>query len=231
VHLAAHPTASHAPACAPRRGCVSGRARPRNFAQTRCTRARGGEARIDPDTGLVRFGARDYDPEIGRWTTKDPILFDGGTNHYSYAENDPVNLVDITGLKPGDPYPTADAAAIDAIRDINPTSIRKNVEFAGRIYRNKDGTFSYTSPNEGGEDWSAPGVCPPKTRNAGYYHTHGANTPGMVNEYFSPEDRALADKEGKPAYLGTPIGNINKYVPRPGRPGEGRETTIGRGAR
>ncbi len=27
----------------------------------------------DPQTGLVRFGARDYDPEVGRWTAKDPI--------------------------------------------------------------------------------------------------------------------------------------------------------------
>ena len=27
----------------------------------------------DPDTELVRFGARDYDPRVGRWTTKDPI--------------------------------------------------------------------------------------------------------------------------------------------------------------
>jgi len=25
----------------------------------------------DRDTGLVRFGARDYDPETGRWTAKD----------------------------------------------------------------------------------------------------------------------------------------------------------------
>jgi uncharacterized protein RhaS with RHS repeats len=46
----------------------------------------------------VRFGARDYDPEIGRWTAKDPILFDGGdTNLYGYVVNDPVNLVDPSG--------------------------------------------------------------------------------------------------------------------------------------
>jgi RHS repeat-associated protein len=32
----------------------------------------------DPDTGLTRFGARDYDPVVGRWTTKDPIRFAGG---------------------------------------------------------------------------------------------------------------------------------------------------------
>ena len=37
----------------------------------------------DHDTGLVRFGARDYDPETGRWTAKDPIGFSGGdTNRY-----------------------------------------------------------------------------------------------------------------------------------------------------
>jgi RHS repeat-associated protein len=32
----------------------------------------------DRDTGLVRFGARDYDAETGRWTARDPILFAGG---------------------------------------------------------------------------------------------------------------------------------------------------------
>ncbi|MBF0292451.1 MAG: RHS repeat protein [Nitrospinae bacterium] len=52
----------------------------------------------DPDTGLVRFGARDYDAEIGRWTTKDPIGFRGENNFYRYVLNDPINLVDWSGL-------------------------------------------------------------------------------------------------------------------------------------
>jgi RHS repeat-associated protein len=53
----------------------------------------------DQDTKLVRFGARDYDPSIGRWTAKDPILFGGGdTNLYGYVLNDPVNFGDPGGL-------------------------------------------------------------------------------------------------------------------------------------
>lgn len=53
----------------------------------------------DPDTGLVRFGARDYDAFVGRWTAKDPIRFDGGdSNLYVYVGNDPVNGFDPTGL-------------------------------------------------------------------------------------------------------------------------------------
>jgi len=55
----------------------------------------------DRDTGLVRFGARDYDPAIGRWTAKDPIDFAGGDlNLYGYVLGDPVNGVDISGLIP-----------------------------------------------------------------------------------------------------------------------------------
>jgi RHS repeat-associated protein len=53
----------------------------------------------DPDTELVRFGFRDYDPDVGRWTAKDPIFFAGGdTDLYGYVLNDPVNAVDPDGL-------------------------------------------------------------------------------------------------------------------------------------
>jgi RHS repeat-associated protein len=53
------------------------------------------------DTGLTRFGARDYDARFGRWTHKDPILFDGGqTNLYVYVYNAPVDFIDLTGREP-----------------------------------------------------------------------------------------------------------------------------------
>ena len=52
----------------------------------------------DKDTGLVRFGARDYDASVGRWTAKDPIRFKGGMNLYGYVLNDPVNGTDPLGL-------------------------------------------------------------------------------------------------------------------------------------
>jgi RHS repeat-associated protein len=54
----------------------------------------------DADTGLMRFGARDYDAVTGRWTAKDPIMFRGGqANLYVYVNNDPVNLIDPRGLE------------------------------------------------------------------------------------------------------------------------------------
>ncbi len=54
----------------------------------------------DQHTGLVRFGARDSDPLVGRWTSKDPIRFRGGdTNLYGYVLGDPVNLIDVNGLE------------------------------------------------------------------------------------------------------------------------------------
>jgi hypothetical protein len=70
----------------------------------------------------VRFGARDYDPHAGRWTAKDPIGFDGGdTNLYAYTMNDPVNLIDPSGLLFGGTIDAGEAygeAALGTYADI-----------------------------------------------------------------------------------------------------------------
>lgn len=52
----------------------------------------------DPDTGLVRFGVRDYDPSVGRWLAKDPAGVRIGSNLYEYCQSDPINSIDSTGL-------------------------------------------------------------------------------------------------------------------------------------
>jgi len=51
--------------------------------------------------GLSQLGARLYDPVIGRFLSRDPLIIPRTavtTNPYAFANNDPVNLSDPTGL-------------------------------------------------------------------------------------------------------------------------------------
>ncbi len=54
----------------------------------------------DADTHFVRFGARDYDAILGRWTAKDPIGFNGrDVNMFRYVGGDPVGRIDPGGAQ------------------------------------------------------------------------------------------------------------------------------------
>ncbi|HEV2805455.1 MAG TPA: RHS repeat-associated core domain-containing protein [Chthoniobacterales bacterium] len=61
-------------------------------------------------TGLYRHAKsnldlatqRAYDPDLGRWLSRDPIAERGGLNLYGYVQNNPPNRVDLIGLAPGD---------------------------------------------------------------------------------------------------------------------------------
>lgn len=54
----------------------------------------------DPESGLYYYRARHYDPRAGKFLTKDPIGFAGGdVNLYRYVRNNPVNLIDPSGLQ------------------------------------------------------------------------------------------------------------------------------------
>jgi RHS repeat-associated protein len=57
----------------------------------------------DDLTGIYYVRARWYDADLGRFVSEDPIGLSGGINTYAYANNDPINLRDPSGLRPDCP--------------------------------------------------------------------------------------------------------------------------------
>ncbi|MEC7839194.1 MAG: RHS repeat-associated core domain-containing protein [Chlamydiota bacterium] len=54
--------------------------------------------RVDEETGLIFFGKRYYQPDLGRWTTLDPIGYKDGINRYLFTHNNPLTNIDHYGL-------------------------------------------------------------------------------------------------------------------------------------
>ncbi len=59
-----------------------------------------------PNSGLVEYGFRFYNPSWGRWINRDPIGEAGGSNLYGMVGNNPVDTVDPYGLSPFDDGPS-----------------------------------------------------------------------------------------------------------------------------
>jgi RHS repeat-associated protein len=54
-----------------------------------------GNTVADSDTGLLHVGARYYDPQVGRFISRDAVLSE---HPYLYCEHEPVNHVDPSGM-------------------------------------------------------------------------------------------------------------------------------------
>jgi RHS repeat-associated protein len=74
---------------------------------TTATRESFGGHERNAEVGLVEAGARWYDARFGVFTSADPLRVSGvgsqAFNPYAYSNNDPVNLVDLTGLQAVEP--------------------------------------------------------------------------------------------------------------------------------
>ncbi|NGX85112.1 RHS repeat-associated core domain-containing protein [Aequorivita sp. KMM 9714] len=65
----------------------------------------GKEQQTEFDINIYDFGARNYDPALGRWMNVDPLADDPeqvDRSPYAFTWNNPINMVDPTGLKPED---------------------------------------------------------------------------------------------------------------------------------
>ena len=87
------------------------------YSTTDRARQRFGLTERDEATGLDHTWFRKYESSAGRWTSPDPLSGSMGDpqsfNRYSYTTNDPVNLVDPSGLMPcvpGDFSPQCDSS-------------------------------------------------------------------------------------------------------------------------
>lgn len=112
--------------------------------------------------------------------------------------------------KVGTAFSTADAAAIAAIEEINPTSIKKKWEYAGRLYTRAGKFFFARASTFQSANNSEPGPIIPT--NVGTYHTH-AGAFASTDEDFSPQDKLKATLGKELAYLGTPYQRIIKFTP------------------
>jgi RHS repeat-associated protein len=80
-------------------------------------------------TDLIRFGARDYFPEAGKWTAEDPSGFAAGeVNAYNYVLNDPVNYIDPSGLSQVDIQKQLYEEAVKAAKKLYPKKAGKDPE-------------------------------------------------------------------------------------------------------
>ena len=50
-----------------------------------------------PLSGVPFYGFRYYLPDVGRWTSRDPIGEEGGVNLYGFVGNSPTDKIDVLG--------------------------------------------------------------------------------------------------------------------------------------
>jgi len=110
----------------------------------------------DPDTGLLFYRARWYDPQVGRFTSDDPAGFRGGSNWYGYVTNNVVNSIDPLGLW----APAAHESIIDlAFQGCLSESQRKKLKDAsayvdGLFNGGQSEQYAYQHGMRGGSDQS-----------------------------------------------------------------------------
>jgi len=106
----------------------------------------------DTETGFYYLQSRYYDPVVGRFLNADSQLTISlgiiGLNQFSYCSNNPVNMVDFGGNKPGDLFDTEREAARDAAEFLGALTWENTWEYSTTIYSLQIPTISYKTVNK-----------------------------------------------------------------------------------
>ena len=88
---------------------------------------------LDTETGLYYYGARYYDPRVSIFLNVDPLT-EKTMTPYAYTNNNPINLIDPTGMKPEDWYEGADGKIVW----FEGNGDRKGFKYAGNSVKRGD---------------------------------------------------------------------------------------------
>lgn len=183
-------------------------------------------------SGLNLAMYRAYNAPLGRWISRDPLGEEAGLNLYQYVGNDPVELIDLLGLREW--FATSFEAASSGARDDFRRAVGGDREWGGFVCKRKckeDGRhFYYTGPSPGrtgqppspaprAETYSLPNRDYEKCDNgdeavALHYATpHGVQMPDW--------DKNDSVAHQQPFMLATPVSgrnNLSRLIPFPAKP-------------
>ncbi len=152
----------------------------------------------DPSTGQVDMGARNYEPSLGRFSTRD-VLFGDPTspmslNQFVYATDSPITFTDPTGMLPYRPgyhrprHPADDGGDVSVEtptaswpdpEPIKPPIFTFNIQFLAALF----GSLAGGAPGPGSPGWEIPAGAwgPLSTRTGlGYQYNYGQGGPGLA---------------------------------------------------
>ena len=124
----------------------------------------------DEETGLVYYNYRYYNPELGRWLSRDPIEEQGGYNLYWMIGNNPLYRWDDLGFEVNATYDKSTGKLTLTDKTLGKT-VTADVESGGKPFGAPipDGTYDILDPvrkdpQNGGEDFYR---LEPKDKNYG----------------------------------------------------------------
>jgi len=94
-------------------------------------------------SGLVYYLHRYYNPETGRWVSRDPIEERGGVNLFGMVGNDPINFIDLFGL-----YGTATAIS-EIESSLKSSTIARELGFFDALHKLPTSGYSITTHPSG----------------------------------------------------------------------------------